>query len=76
MTTQSLPMYRREVVPRAKKLGLRPCVSAPAIASSSRTTNMRPKSQYFREGSSQRTKILRLRSSVENKMKSSLASAS
>ena len=76
MTTQSLQIYRREIAPREKKLGLRPCASAPAIVLPSRTTGIRPKSQHFRESSSESTKILRLRSSAENKRKYNLASAS
>ena len=75
MTTQSLPMCRRETVRRERKLGVRACASAPAISSSFRPTR-RPKSVNFGDNSSEKTKILRLRPSVENKMKSSLASAS
>lgn len=71
MTTQSLPACR-EKHRRERKLGVRSCASAPAIALS----RTRPKSVKLREGVSEKTKTLNLRPTVQNKMKQNLATAS
>lgn len=82
MTTQSLPVYRKEAIrQRDKDIGIRYCVSAPAIGNSSVRPLPRSRSHGAAHSGKEvhrfdQNKILGLRPSVENKIKATLKSSS